>query len=559
VSLARVATSPQLILAATVAAAVALLALPLRLPLGPNYWDIYTYVDTAYRMSVGQVPHVDFFVPVGSLGYALYVAVTQLFPQAHTVLSVHFSILLVAAPIMAVVAHQADKRSRLEAVALVLPFAFFALIPINGLELYPSPGFDAYGNYNRHTALLLYVLAAVLLFVEKRGLATLLAVILLGLIFMTKVSGFAIGLGLMIHAAVAGRLSARGGLAGLGLTLVPLLYLQVRYGLVTAYVEDIVQLVSVNTGSLLPRVLTVLSTKLDVVAAAGLLAVIATWRERDRIAGFLRGRGGDGLLTGLRRIADLTPVWIMSLLIGGAVFETQNTGSHEFIMLWPALLLLFRGMDIPYERRDALVLVLIAATTLPTVISIAHRALRSVVSAARYEPVQAPLLGPVGRVSVKPEIMRQSRAMLAHYPTARASYELFAKRNVLPSYILFSEIDFQVSWLVSTEEAARALLEYEAANGKRFNRIATMDFVDPLPVMLKRQPLRDMSIGNDPDRTLMKLHERAIREIADADAILLPKCPVTYSRNAIADAYAPSLAGRRLVALTPCFQMLVKD
>jgi hypothetical protein len=130
---------------------------------------------------------------------------------------------------------------------------------------------------------------------------------------------------------------------------------------------------------------------------------------------------------------------------------------------------------------------------------------------------------------------------------------------VLPSYILFSEIDFQVSWIVSVEEAARALLAYEETNGKRFNRIAAMDFVDPFPVMLKREPLKDMSIGNDPDRTLMKLHERAIREIATADAILLPKCPVTQARNAIADAYAPSLAGRRIVALTPCFQMLVKD
>jgi hypothetical protein len=68
-----------------------------------------------------------------------------------------------------------------------------------------------------------------------------------------------------------------------------------------------------------------------------------------------------------------------------------------------------------------------------------------------------------------------------------------------------------------------------------------------------------MSIGNDPERTLMKLHERAVAEIASADAILLPKCPVTQARNAIAEAYAPSLAGRRTVALTSCFQMLVKD
>jgi hypothetical protein len=71
--------------------------------------------------------------------------------------------------------------------------------------------------------------------------------------------------------------------------------------------------------------------------------------------------------------------------------------------------------------------------------------------------------------------------------------------------------------------------------------------------------LGDMSIGNDPTRTLAKLGAHAIAEIASADAILLPLCPVTEARNAIAQAYAPSLAGRRLVALTPCFNMLVKN
>jgi hypothetical protein len=557
--LLRFATSPLLALALAAAFAAALLATPLRLPIGPNYWDIYTYVDTVYRMSLGQVPHVDFFVPVGSLGYGLYMAVTRAFPEAHTLLAVHFSILLVALPIMAVAAFEADRRSRMEAVALVLPFIFFALIPINGQELYPSPGFDGYGNYNRHTALMLYVLAAVLLYVERPWLATALGVVLLGLMFMTKITGLAIGLGLMVHAAFAGRLSWRGGIAGAVIVAVPLTYLQARYGLIAAYVEDIVQLVGVNTGSLLPRVLTVLSTKFDVVGAAGLLILVALWRERAAIIDGLRGLAGGGRAIALRNLIDLPPIWMISLLIGGAVFETQNTGSHEFILLWPATLLLFRDMPLPYRRREAVLLVLVAATTLPTVVSITHRAVRTLVSAVKYEAVNAPLLGPVGRVSAKPEIAFQSRAMLAHYQFERASYELLAKRNVLPSYILFSEIDFQVSWIVSVEQAAQALLAYEKANGKRFNRIASMDFVDPFPVMLKREPLKDMSIGNDPDRTLMKLHERAIREIASADAILLPKCPVTQARNAIADTYAPSLQGRRLVALTPCFQMLVKD
>jgi hypothetical protein len=550
--LLRFATSPLLALALAAALAAALLATPLRLPLGPNYWDLYTYVDTAYRMSWGQVPHVDFFVPVGTLGYALYVAVMRVFPEAHTLLAVHFAVLIVAMPLMALVAWEAGKRSRIEAIALTLPFILFGLIPINGQELYPSPGFDGYGNYNRHAALMLYVLTAAVLYVETRWKAAAISVVLLGLLFMTKVTGLLVGLGIVIHAAVAGKLSWRGAAIGAALVAAALAAVQIRYGLVTAYVEDIVQIVGVNTGFLLPRVMTVLSTKFDVVAAAGLLALVVLWRSRSSILEALRDRS-------ISRLADQDAVWIASLLLAGAVYETQNTGSHEFIMLWPILLRLFHRIGLPYGRGEALMLLLIAATALPTPIAILHKTMRAAISAAKYEPVKAPLIGPIGRVSAKPEIMLQSRAMLAHYAAARTSYELLAKRNVLPSYILFSEIDFQVSWLVSVEEAARALLAYEQASGKRFNRIAAMDFVDPFPVMLAREPLKDMSIGNDPDRTLMKLHERAIREIASADAILLPKCPVTQARNAIAETYAPSLAGRRLVALTPCFQMLVKE
>ena len=162
-------------------------------------------------------------------------------------------------------------------------------------------------------------------------------------------------------------------------------------------------------------------------------------------------------------------------------------------------------------------------------------------------------------LAAKPDVLRHSRGMLAHYAMARTSYEQLAKRGILPSYILFSEMDFQVSWMLSVQEAAEALLVYERLNNRRFERIVTLDFVDPLPIMLGRTPLLDMSIGNDPTRTLMKLNVRADAEIRRADAILLPKCPPTDARNAIASAYDFALEGRRVVALTPCFTMMVRD
>jgi hypothetical protein len=550
---------PLVPLALLTAVVIILLSLPLRLPIGPNYWDLYTYVDTAYRVGLGQVPHVDFFVPVGALGYGLYILVAKVFPAAHTLLAVHYAVLIIALPLMVLVVLEAQKRSRVEAVALAIPFALFALIPINGQELYPSPGFDAYGNYNRHAALLLYVLAANLLFVENRARATGIAMALLAALFMIKVTGFVVGALLVLHAAFAGRIALRAVLVSIAVIAGLFALIQWHNGLISAYVGNILHLVGMNTGSLLPRILTVLSVKFDVVATAGMLTLLLFWKGRIFFFGNVRRAISERSLPALQNALNADYVWLLSLLLAGTIFETQNTGSHEYILIWPAILLAFCGITSPWQKQDALMLVLIAATVLPTPISILHRTTRAIASAPGYEALQVPLTGPIGRVSVKPDIMRQSRAMLAHYPMARASYERFAKRGVLPSYILFSEIDFQVSWLVSVQEVAEALRTYEQTNGRFFRRIVTLDFVDPLPVILGREPLKDLSIGNDPTRTLAKLGAHAISEIALADAILLPLCPVTEARNMIATAYAPSLQGRRLVALTPCFNMLVKD
>jgi hypothetical protein len=551
--------APMAWLTAFFVAVVVLLLLPLRLPIGPNYWDIFTYVDTAYRISLGQLPNVDFFVPVGPLGYYLYVITAGIFSQAHTLLAVHYSILILALPLMALITWQASLRSRSEALALVVPFIIFGALPINVIELYPTPGFDAFGNYNRHAALLLYVLACNLLFVGNRALAAVLAIIIVAALFLTKITACLISVVLVAQALISGKLSLRWTVYSIFSFGLALLLIEFKTTLISHYVQDIIELVGMNTGFLLPRILTVLSQKLNVILPAGLLVATIVWIDRLAIFEMIKGLLTKRFAPSFQSLAGHDFMWLLALLIGGLVFETQNTGSHEFILLWPAILVFFRRLPLPWNGSSVPALVLIAATVLPTPITVAHRTLRTILSAPKYQAIAAPLLGPVGRLSAKPEIMLQSRAMLSHYADSRASFERMAKRNVLPSYILFSEIDFQISWVVSTQEAAAALLAYEKEKNIRLEKIVTLDFVDPLPFMLKRTPLKDLSIGNDPDRTLAKLGAHVIAEVNSADAILIPLCPVTNARNLISNAYAKDLSNRRIVALTPCFNMLVRN
>jgi hypothetical protein len=70
-ALSRLLTQPAFWFAAFLAAVAAGLLLPWRLPLGPNAWDTAVYLDAIHRIDVGQVPSIDFFAPVGPLGYYL--------------------------------------------------------------------------------------------------------------------------------------------------------------------------------------------------------------------------------------------------------------------------------------------------------------------------------------------------------------------------------------------------------------------------------------------------------------------------------------------------------
>ena len=214
--LVRLAGSPGLWIAAFVLAAVAALTLKLRLPLGPNAWDTAVYLDAVQRIRMGQVPSLDFFAPVGPLGYYGAALLDWLFPLAQPMLLVNWALLPVLLPLAAILAASVSARSRPLALALILPLLLFAALPINLHGLYPMPGFDGYGNYNRHVALLLYALIATLLFMPRGRLATGLVAALMLTLFLVKITGAVTGALLVGYAILAGRLRLRDAVLAAG-------------------------------------------------------------------------------------------------------------------------------------------------------------------------------------------------------------------------------------------------------------------------------------------------------------------------------------------------------
>ena len=395
----RSAARPQTILAAACVVLGGVLLLPVALPIGAMYWDLGLYLDAAQRIEGGQVPSVDFFAPVGPLGYYLFTAVSRTFPQAHPLLVAHWSTLLVTAPLMALVVRDAAARSPALAWALLGPFLLFAVLPFNTREFYPYPGSDAFGIYNRQAAQLLYVLTAALLFVRARvPLGIVVCVAMLALAGL-KVTGFLAGGLLCAWALVAGRLPFTVALAAGGTFLALLGLLEAATGIVSAYLGDIAALARKNGGGLAGRFLQSASLWFGILAPAGLLVLVMAWHDRRSLT------------------PDHPAAWLAVAAFAGLAYETQNTGSQGLIHLWPPLLLaglwaLERGRALPVA---GLALALAAAAALPPAIEVAERAARAWTGALRNVAVRFPELGPIGRVNARADVVQRMVAMKAHY------------------------------------------------------------------------------------------------------------------------------------------------
>lgn len=552
--------------AALVGLSVLLLALPMRLPIGPNYWDVYLFLDVAHRIDLGQLPHVDFFIPIGALPFYLHDMVQWLFPKAQPVLAVQYSTLLVAAPLALWTGLLIERRSRLMAVGFLVPFAIFSLLPFNIIEFYPAPGIDGFGIYNRQAGLLLYLLVGALVLTDNRQLqAVVAAVVLSALLFVKVTAGLAAAL-VILTAVISGRMRSADSLVALGMALLVTLVLQLTTGLPQAYLGDLAGLVEDNTDSLKDRVLTFVSLKFDVLLGVALFGLYLAWLDRHRLTSALGHLFGGGvLLSPARKVAA---IWIVrhpvallaALTLLATGYETQNTGSNEFVYLWPVILLLL-SLYAPRLQGMALTILVVLACTaaLPSLVKVVHKAIRTAAVAPGYKPVARGLDGPLAMTVTKPVHDARADVLAQHYADQREAWAALANSGQKPSAIQYSEPDYQTFYVRSIAEAARAIRQMEALSGRRFETMHVLDFVDPLTAELQRVPPRFVSVANDPDRTYpVRIREKVARELASMDALLIPRCPITPARLSILKAAEPALASRQIIRLSRCWDIALK-
>ncbi len=550
--------SPLLILFVVVLIVIILLMLPLKLPVGPMYWDLIVYIDGAHRVAIGQTPSVDFFAPVGPLAYWLVAPLLTTFSNAQPLLLVQWSLLLVSAPPMFVILAHVGQRSRATAFALLLPFLFFQLLPMNVEQYSTYPSVDGYGIYNRHTSILLYSLTCGLIFLVNQRLIFLVVIWTCLALFLLKITGF-IAAGLLCSFAfVAGRMSMRVAL-GIGAAfLLALVALDATLGVVRAYLIDIWLLVRLNEGNLLSRFLQASSLHFGILAPAAGLSVALYWFKVGDAPFRQETRGAPDAGT-LARKLDRNSLWLAITILAGLFFETQNTGGQALILIWPVLLAILLGVHRLNGASLILVLSLIGAAALPPFVNVAHRTARALVVQGKFVDVPNADLKALGQVTQRPEIVERAAKMREVYSRFPETFQFLADNNLLPGFTLYSEIDFQVGWLMVADEAVKAIREYEAANSIEFKTIMNLNFVNPFPFLLDRGATRHIAIGADPTRAVPAPDPETLAAVSKTDLILYPMCPITTANEALLALYRPAVAHHKFIVLSACWRGYVRQ
>ncbi|MBC8130361.1 MAG: hypothetical protein H7Y08_08580, partial [Rhizobiaceae bacterium] len=206
----------------------------------------------------------------------------------------------------------------------------------------------------------------------------------------------------------------------------------------------------------------------------------------------------------------------------------------------------------------ALVLALVAASVLPTFMEVIHRSARATVGQILYERLDHTHLGVMGAVTQRGEVMTRARTMIETYRRFPEAYQFLADSHQLPTFTLYAEPDFQLTWLMTADEAVSAILAYEATNGVRFGTIMNLNFINPFPWLLDRSAPHAIAIGADPFRAVPNPDATVIAAVEESDLVLYPRCPVTNANQALLKLYTPGLGKHTRISLSPCWDAFVR-
>jgi hypothetical protein len=482
------------------------------IPYGRAIWDFLFVLDGAYRIELGQLPHVDFSSPVGSLTLFMAALAERLFPDSNPFVGLHAIMWLATLPALALLATRFQSGTAF-AIALLLT-SIMILVPFTVDSTHLSE-ISYFATYNRFATGLLFLVGLWYVLPKSRFDWVLLAY-LLALLFFLKITTAAVAVGIVLAAVILGRArfaTLAGALLGVGALL---LAVDTTTGLVSAYFADIRFMASVNQGGAVYALFFTAFRNGTVLAVVAGLAVITVAELVSRAR----------LLNRVPAIADLidrADFGIAAILLVGAALlaESQNTGG---IGLVAAAALFFHPRVWEGGTARLVATGLLAAALFLPVADIALKrpitALKRERDAVAENPIEALLPGT--RVPVATAEGAKLFAILRTdmLPLAR---EVSAAGFFLDPDPTTNAPAAQLAWAIGAVEAGHAF----ERNGYRdpATHYATLAFADPFSRMLGLTPARGTKIAIDIGRTMPVMSEaEADAYLADAGGVFVDRC-----------------------------------
>ncbi|MFK8252631.1 hypothetical protein [Ancylobacter terrae] len=505
--------------------------------------DALFLADGARRIAAGQIPHVDFSVPIGALTLGLYRLAEIGLAPIPPFIGMHLLAFVLLVPLLLAAGRRLPPLGALLLVGLV---GMAALLPFNTI----GPGgatTDFYASYNRFGAAFSLAYLAFLFRADpaSRGMGVLLAYAAL----------FALGLKVVYLGVVAAPLAVlflfdprwrRPGIVGALLTLAVLGGIEVTTGMVSAYVADLRAMSAINGGRMgYLAVSFMLKNLAACLAVGGFVGVL--------VLAALADRQKAGWAAALR-----TPLAMAAALAMLILAESQSTGGHA---LAGALGLLFAPTLLatsPHSRFVAARMLLAGGVALAIGGVFAGTVLyKGLGNLLRQEG--APV-SPDWATRLLPDIGVPERRAA----TAEARARLYAEAAPVMGAIAASGTsvldpnDYFVQ--LAQWKAAGDALAALGAGGVNLGKVTTLAFVDLFGLALQAPAPRGLKIVLDPGRTVMPMTEaEALRYLADVDAVFVPTCGL-YQRPGdpvdLMASFAPVLAGHFTAeVLTPCWTL----
>ncbi|WP_321449539.1 hypothetical protein [uncultured Cohaesibacter sp.] len=479
-------------------------------PYGRAIFDFIFVQDGAYRISLGQVPHIDFFSPIGSLTLYLANWGEALFPYSNAFVSLHIVTWLVFLPVfMALVPR---FRSHTEFASALLLLALITLVPMTLDQTHLSE-ISYFATYNRFATALLFLVGLWYMLPKSRFDALLLAY-LVCLLFFLKITAFLVVCGILLTSVILGRSRWTTILGGICLFWALLIGLELQSSFISAYISDIRSMLLVNQGGAVYKLFYTAFTYWlagSIVAFVGLAALA-------RLLFFRKGHAFSWPAI----ITDETYAIDTVLLMAAAFMaESQNTGGLGLIA---GIACLFGATA--WERHKVTSALLLAATLFPVADMVVHRGMKVLVR-EKQPAIEQKLdaLIPGTRVPLPTDEGSQFFGQLIEQQRDRMR-ALQTDRFFLTYDPTSNAPAANLAQLYAILDAARIFRN--KGLGGTVHHTTTIAFSDPFGRLLGLTPAKHTTLVMDIGRTLPEPSlEEARAYLASADGVFADLCNVT--------------------------------